>query len=107
VHFQEVMQARVNKLQSPAATASNVKSNAALATPVEPFSEEKEMKQISALDALLGNKFENAFPIPPQVRRPRYNATHYDDIVKELEEAPNRSFFTNFWNRLKGSVRLR
>jgi cytochrome b pre-mRNA-processing protein 6 len=107
VHFQKIMLARVKKIQSPAAAASDVKSNAALATPVEPFSEEKELKQISALDALLGNKFESAFPIPPQVRRPSYHPTHYDDIVKELEEAPNRSFFTNFWNRLKGSVRLR
>jgi hypothetical protein len=64
VHFQKVMQARVKKIQSPAAAANDVKSNAALATPVEPFSEEKELKQISALDALLGKCFPHSTSSP-------------------------------------------
>ena len=100
------MQARLQKLQSPNAAASHVKSNDAQAIPVEPFNEQKEMRQVNALHALLENRFEKEYPIPQQVRRPRSNVSHYDDLIKELDEAPGRSWFTNVWNRLKGSVRL-
>ncbi|KAJ9604116.1 hypothetical protein H2200_011639 [Cladophialophora chaetospira] len=106
VHFQKVMQSRLQKLQSPSTAANNVKSNDAQAIPVQPFNEQKEMRQVNALYALLENRFENEYPIPQQVRRPRSNVSHFDDMIKELDEAPGRSWFTNVWNRLKGSVRL-
>jgi len=99
------MQARLEKLQSPNATPQ-IKSNDALAIPAEPFNEQKEMKQVNALYALLENRFEKEFPTPRQVRHPRSNATHYDDLVREMDAAPQRSWFTNTWNRIKGSVRM-
>ncbi|EXJ59607.1 hypothetical protein A1O7_03753 [Cladophialophora yegresii CBS 114405] len=107
VHFQKVMQSRLLKLQNPAAATANVKSNDAHAIPVEPFNEQTELRQVNALYALLENRFEKEYPIPQRVRHPRSSASHYDDLVKELDEAPNRSWITNLWNRLKGSVRLR
>lgn len=100
------MQSRVQKLQSPSAPASNVKSNDALVTPAEPFNEQKELRQLNALYALLENRFEKEFATPLQVRHPKTKVSHYDDLVKELDEAPNRSWFTNVWNRIKGSVRM-
>ncbi|KIW69724.1 hypothetical protein PV04_05584 [Phialophora macrospora] len=107
VHFQKVMQSRLQKLQNPAAAATNVKSNDAQAIPVEPFNEETELRQVNALYALLENRFEKEYPIPQRVRHPRSSVSHFDDLIKELDEAPGRSWFTNVWNRLKGSVRLR
>ncbi|KIY02605.1 uncharacterized protein Z520_01070 [Fonsecaea multimorphosa CBS 102226] len=106
VHFQKVMQSRLQKLQSPAPAVSP-KSNDALVTPVEPFNEQKEMRQVNALYSLLEDRYAKEYPIPQSVRQPKSNVSHYDDLVKELDEAPGRSWFTSFWNRLKGSVRLR
>ncbi|KIW74751.1 hypothetical protein Z517_11521 [Fonsecaea pedrosoi CBS 271.37] len=107
VHFQRVMQSRLQKLQSGAPAAVSSKSNDALVTPVEPFNEQKELRQVNALYSLLENRYANEYPIPQAVRHPKTNASHYDDLVRELDEAPGRSWFTSFWNRLKGSVRLR
>ena len=107
VHFQKIMQLRLQKLQSPSATAGNIKSNEAQAQPAEPFNEQNELQQTNALYSFLENRFEREYPIPQKVRHPKSNAAHYDDLVRELDEAPGRSWFTNLWNRLKGSVRMR
>ena len=101
------MQARLQRIQSPATLANNIKSNEAQVTPAEPFNEQKELHQVNALYALLENRFEKEHPMPQQVRHPKSNPTHYDDLVTELAEAPGRSWFTSVWNRLKGSVRLK
>jgi len=37
---------------------------------------------------------------------PKSNPTYYKDLITELEEAPNRTWFTRVKNRLKGLVRL-
>jgi cytochrome b pre-mRNA-processing protein 6 len=107
VHFQNLMQSRVQKIQNPAAAASNVRANDAQAIPVEPFNNEKELKQINALYALLENRFEQAYPVAERYRHPRSNPTHFDTIIRELDEAPTRSWLASTWNRIKGSIRLR
>ncbi|KIW28525.1 uncharacterized protein PV07_08183 [Cladophialophora immunda] len=107
VHFQKVMQSRLQKLQSPAPAAASSKSNDALVTPVEPFNEQKEMRQVNALYSLLEDRYAKEYPLPQSVRQPKSNVSHYDDLIRELDEAPGRSWVTSFWNRLKGSVRLR
>ncbi|EXJ67030.1 uncharacterized protein A1O5_09676 [Cladophialophora psammophila CBS 110553] len=107
VHFQKVMQSRLQKPRSPTSAAAAVKSNNAVATPVEPFNEQREMRQVNALYALLENRFSNEYPTPQLVRHPKSNTSHYDDLVRELDDAPGRSWFISVWNRLKGSIRLR
>ncbi len=88
--------------------APNIKANEALVSPAEPptFNEQHELRQIKALDAILENRFANAYPIPKAVRYPRSNPTHYDDVVKEMEEAPTRSWAASLGKRLKGAFRL-
>ena len=59
------MQSRIDKIISPATAPTNIKANDALVSPAQPpvFDEEKELQQIKALDALLTNKYANAYPI--------------------------------------------
>lgn len=102
------MQARVNKFSAPAVASTNVKANDTLVSPASPpvIDEKKELRQIKALDALLQNRFATTYPFPNSVRHPQSMPTHYDDLVKEMDEAPSRSRFTAFLNRIKGSLRL-
>ncbi|KAJ8119557.1 hypothetical protein O1611_g10586 [Lasiodiplodia mahajangana] len=38
--------------------------------------------------------------------KPKSNPTYFTDLLKELEEAPNRSFLERLMVRMKGLVRL-
>ncbi|KAK5049345.1 hypothetical protein LTR84_004274 [Exophiala bonariae] len=106
VSFQKIMQSRIDRVHAPSTTT--IKANDALVSPVQPpvYSEEKELRQVKALDSLLKNKYLNAFPIPPNVRHPRSNPAHYDELVKELEEAPTRSWTDSLMKKIKGSIRF-
>ena len=39
--------------------------------------------------------------------RPKSNPTYYEDLLKELEEGPRRSWFNRMMLRISGLVRLR
>ena len=108
VSFQKIMQTRIQNGSSPRAAAANVKSNEALVSPVEPpqVNNEKEMKQVNALYALLEDRFAKAYPIPASLRNPASNPTHYDDVVREMEEAPTRSWVGSLLNNLRGKLRF-
>lgn len=41
-----------------------------------------------------------------RLMKPRSNPTHYTDLIKELEEAPNRSWFGRMTKRLGGLIRF-
>lgn len=100
VHFQKIMQTRAQKLSSPVTAAVDVNSKDGS------VSELNETRQFNSLYALLENRFDKAYPLPEQVRHPKSNPTHYDDLLKELDEAPTRSWVTSLMNRIKGSIRL-
>ncbi|KEF62051.1 uncharacterized protein A1O9_00023 [Exophiala aquamarina CBS 119918] len=112
VLFQTVMQSRVDKITPPAntnaSTAPTVKANDAIVSPARPpiLDEEKELRQIQALDALLTNKYANTYPIPQAVRYPQSSPNHYNDLIKELDEAPDRTWAASFVKRLKGALRF-
>jgi cytochrome b pre-mRNA-processing protein 6 len=46
------------------------------------------------------------YKITGSLLEPRSNPTHYTDLVKELEEAPNRTFFGRIAKRLGGMIRF-
>lgn len=100
------MQSRIDRLNAPSST--NIKANDTLVSPAQPpvYSEQRELRQIKALDSLLKNKYLNAFPIPQTVRYPQSNPSHYDDLIKELEEAPTRSWTDSLMKKIKGSIRF-
>ncbi|KAI0893113.1 hypothetical protein F4806DRAFT_499302 [Annulohypoxylon nitens] len=62
------------------------------------LSEQDQLKQANALYSL--------YPIHGSLLNPKSHPTYFHDLVKELEEAPSRSYFERFWLRMKGIVRL-
>lgn len=91
-----------------AAEAAKVKGNEANVQPVDlTWNENKEMKQVNVLYALLENRFDRESPLPDQLRFPASNPGHYDAILTESERAPERGLLTKISNKLKGMIRLR
>ncbi|KAI0903325.1 hypothetical protein F4823DRAFT_619029 [Ustulina deusta] len=70
------------------------------------LSEEEQLKQANALYSLLDNRYKKTYPITGSLLQPKSNPTYFADLLKELEEAPNRSVFETFWLRMKGLVRF-
>ncbi|KAI1442523.1 hypothetical protein F5Y02DRAFT_420907 [Annulohypoxylon stygium] len=70
------------------------------------LSEQDQLKQANALYSLVSDKFKNRYPIHGSLLNPKSHPTYFHDLVKELEEAPSRSYFERFWLRMKGIVRL-
>ena len=104
------MQRRVDRITNPSlnAAATSVKGNEALVTadPPAEFDEAKEVKQVNALYSLLENRYSDAHPMPAHFRHPASRETHYDDLLRELEEAPDRSKFSSWIQTMKGRFRL-
>lgn len=61
---------------------------------------------MNALSALLENRFLKAYPMSPKVRFPASDPEHYDKVVREFEEAPNRDWLGRLKKRLGGLFRL-
>ncbi|KAI0402271.1 hypothetical protein F4802DRAFT_576529 [Xylaria palmicola] len=68
--------------------------------------EEERLRQANALYSLLENRYKRTYPITGSLLRPRSNPTYFADLLKELEEAPSRSFLDRLLLRIKGVVRL-
>ncbi|KAI1258764.1 hypothetical protein F5Y18DRAFT_412364 [Xylariaceae sp. FL1019] len=70
------------------------------------LSEEEKLKQANALYSLLDNRYKKTYPITGTLMQPKSNPTYFADLIRELEEAPNRSWFQRLSLRLKGIIRL-
>lgn len=102
------MQTRLQKASSPTAAAENVKANETLVSPASPvqFDEAREMRQVNALYSLLEDRYFKVYPIPAKLRHPESMPTHYDIVIKEMEEAPSRTWAQSLIKRIKGSLRF-
>lgn len=60
----------------------------------------------SALESLLNNRYARKYPMPEKLRRPASNPDHYDNVVREFAEAPNRDWLGRLRKRLAGIIRL-
>ncbi|KAK4456689.1 hypothetical protein QBC42DRAFT_280748 [Cladorrhinum samala] len=65
-----------------------------------------ELKQINALYTLLDDRYLNKYRTSAGVLEPKSNPTYYNDLVKELDEAPHRSFLQRLGKKLSGMIRL-
>ncbi|KAI0157128.1 hypothetical protein GGR52DRAFT_565405 [Hypoxylon sp. FL1284] len=70
------------------------------------LSEEEQLKQANALYSLLDNRYKKKYPITGTLLRPKSHPTYFTDLIKELEEAPSRSYIDRLLLRIKGVVRL-
>jgi len=65
-----------------------------------------ERKDVNAAYLLLDNVFAKQYPLSDKMMKPASNPDHYIDLTKELEEAPNRTWFGNLMRRMQGIVRF-
>ncbi|KAG9230304.1 hypothetical protein BJ875DRAFT_507402 [Amylocarpus encephaloides] len=100
--FEDVMRRRIESKFNPSETPSEGRQVERV-----PVNQEAELKQVNALYSLINNRYTTQYRLGDLIMKPQSNPTHYADLVKELEEAPNRSWFGNMINQWKGSLRLR
>ncbi|KAK0516983.1 hypothetical protein JMJ35_000138 [Cladonia borealis] len=110
VSFQKIIQHRIDTQLKPPTTPpqDNVVSNQAQATiPTSvPFDEQGQLEQVNVLYSLLENRYKKKYPLSEKMMRPASNPDYYDKLVKELDEAPNRSRFQSWLNKWKGFLRF-
>ncbi|KAK1773624.1 hypothetical protein QBC45DRAFT_363508 [Copromyces sp. CBS 386.78] len=99
--LQDVLSKRLQKNNG-----SLLPNNAALDKLTGKAKEEAEIKQANALISLLENRYKNKYRITGELLKPKSNPKYYTDLVKELEEAPNRTFFGRMAKRLGGIIRF-
>ncbi|KAL2140502.1 hypothetical protein VTI28DRAFT_3745 [Corynascus sepedonium] len=68
--------------------------------------EQADLKQANALYSLLQDRYKNKYRSPEKLFEPRSNPTYYKDLLKELEEAPHRSWLGRLTKRLSGMIRF-
>ncbi|CEN59587.1 hypothetical protein ASPCAL02032 [Aspergillus calidoustus] len=61
---------------------------------------------LKALSSLLEDRYARRYPLSPKLRRPASNPDHYDNLIREFEEAPSRDWLGRLWKRLSGQFRF-
>ena len=92
--------ARLERLEQRATPAAST------ATASAGSGEAQQLREANALFALLDNRFKNRYRVREQTYRPRSRPDYYDNLIRELDEAPTRSAWSRWMNRIKGMVRL-
>ena len=65
-----------------------------------------ESREVNAAYLLLENGFRKRYPVSDAFMHPASKPDHYTALAKELEEAPNRTWWTNWVKRMQNLVRL-
>ncbi|KAI5237833.1 hypothetical protein E4T43_07847 [Aureobasidium subglaciale] len=99
ISFQSVLKKRLEA--APVAQVNQ--ANTAQASAPKPRNEDRE---INALYSLLENRYTSVYPVSPNMMRPLSAPDHYTNLVKELDEVPDRTFFQRIANRFKSMIRL-
>ncbi|EFQ27225.1 uncharacterized protein GLRG_01720 [Colletotrichum graminicola M1.001] len=68
--------------------------------------EANELKQANALFALADDRFKKRFPLNGQLLKPASQPTYFQDLLRELEEAPTRGWLKNMSKKLSGMFRF-
>jgi len=119
VSFQKLMTRRLEKHQKTSQSSPPTTTGAAAAPPASvpssskvasqkkiEWDEQAELEQANALYALLEDRYAREYPLPGVLRQPASNPTYYDDLVKEMHEAPTRSWLGSLAKRIQGSFRF-
>jgi len=104
VSFSKVMQTRVERRYLP-----NHQISDSTKPPTEALSprldDAVELEQANALFSFLENRYAKKYPLSNHLMKPASNPQYYENIKRELEEAPKRSWIGRFINSWKGSMR--
>ncbi|KYK62159.1 hypothetical protein DCS_03306 [Drechmeria coniospora] len=71
-----------------------------------PAAEPEELLKARALQFLVQDKFRDRYKLKGPMLEPRSQPRYFDDLVREIDEAPNRSWFERLGKRLSGMIRL-
>ncbi|KAJ5679678.1 hypothetical protein N7462_007922 [Penicillium macrosclerotiorum] len=88
--------------QQPSANGSSQPES----TPASSSTPKISESSVNALSALLENRFATRYPMSSKLRYPASNPEHYDNVIREFEEAPNRDWFGRLRKRLGGILRF-
>ncbi|KAI4212782.1 MAG: hypothetical protein LQ351_004484 [Letrouitia transgressa] len=78
--------------------------------PLKTYSEKDELEQVNALYSFLENRYSIKclqYPLSDKIMKPQSDPIHFERLLKELDEAPNRPWWQMQWLRLKSMVRLK
>ncbi|PHH79954.1 hypothetical protein CDD82_2057 [Ophiocordyceps australis] len=71
-----------------------------------PSMEADELLKARALQFLLQDKFKNEYSLKGPMLEPRSQPTYFDDLMREIEEAPKRTWLGRLGKKLTGMIRL-
>ncbi|KAF8449690.1 hypothetical protein BGX38DRAFT_546130 [Terfezia claveryi] len=85
------------------------RAEALSATPQSPpgaFGKSPLDVQVKALAELSAGKFAKKYPLSDKILRPPAMPDYYERLVREMEEAPQRSWLQRMLNSWKGYIRM-
>ncbi|KAM0460040.1 hypothetical protein ACHAPE_008040 [Trichoderma viride] len=71
-----------------------------------PSTESEELLKARALQFLVQNKFRDRYKLKGPMLEPKSQPTYFEDLVREIEEAPKRTWLERLGKRLSGMIRL-
>ncbi|KAF4120897.1 cytochrome b pre-mRNA-processing protein 6, partial [Geosmithia morbida] len=71
----------------------------------KPSMEAEELFKAKSLQTLQQNRFMEKYKLGPMLE-PKSQPTYFADLVREIDEAPKRSWFERLGKRLSGMIRL-
>ncbi|KAI4164979.1 MAG: hypothetical protein LQ342_001255 [Letrouitia transgressa] len=112
VQFQKVMRRRIDRQYGQPdikvkPSPPTKESSGKLEPPLKTYSEKDELEQVNALYSFLENRYSKKYPLSDKIMKPQSDPIHFERLLKELDEAPNRPWWQMQWLRLKSKVRLK
>jgi cytochrome b pre-mRNA-processing protein 6 len=74
---------------------------------LSPADAQAELRNVNALYSLLDDRYKKKYQVSKDLLRPSTNPSYYDDLIREMEEQPNRNWWQRTTNRWKGFIRFR
>ncbi|KAH7317152.1 hypothetical protein B0I35DRAFT_479919 [Stachybotrys elegans] len=68
--------------------------------------EREELLKARALQFLEQGRFQKRYKLQGSMLKPKSHPTYFEDLLREIEEAPKRSWFERLGKRLSGMIRL-
>uniref|UniRef100_A0A8H7N4W7 Ubiquinol-cytochrome-c reductase complex assembly factor 2 n=1 Tax=Bionectria ochroleuca TaxID=29856 RepID=A0A8H7N4W7_BIOOC len=72
----------------------------------QPSMEAEELFKARSLQFLQQNRWNEKYKLSGQMLKPTSQPTYFDDLIREIEEAPKRTWFERLGKRLSGMIRL-
>ncbi|TWU72685.1 hypothetical protein ED733_003467 [Metarhizium rileyi] len=72
----------------------------------KPAMEVEETLKARALQFLVQDKFNNRYKLKGPMLEPKSQPTYFQDLVREIEEAPRRTWLERLGKRISGMIRL-